>query len=387
MNKDLRFINGAIYKIGCSASMKKTTASDPSLTGQEERKIISKLEELTRLGGGTVTAAEIDLIKQTFLNIQNIDSTLRNRWLEAIHNDILAPLYFSNLEIFPYTPDNPFIPSPIKRNELRNKDFSAFNYQKNELREYLLYIFNDFVEMFSLSIVKMQRLIFALSENYQDNPFHNISHAFSVTQLIFGIGERINQFESLLDPKDRFALVLSAYGHDLNHPGVTNAYMINSRHPLAIRYNDISVLENHHAATLIHFLELSGCDIFSNLSSADQTYMRRLIIPTILATDMAKHKAVMSEFSLVMTAYDKTNQSHRQAVMDMILHAADVGNPTYKFDLATVWSLRIIQEFNQQILQEEQRGLPVSEFLRVGNDINKIKQNQMSFIDYFIYPL
>lgn len=32
--------------------------------------------------------------------------------------------------------------------------------------------------------------------------------------------------------------------------------------------------------------------------------------------------------------------------MGMILHSADVGNPTLRFEMATVWSLRIIKEFN-----------------------------------------
>mmetsp|Transcript_25991 Transcript_25991/g.25584 ORF Transcript_25991/g.25584 Transcript_25991/m.25584 type:complete len:300 (-) Transcript_25991:33-932(-) len=267
------------------------------------------------------------------------------------------------------------------------KDFSAFSHTKGELREYILHIFYDLLDTFHIDICKMQRLIYALCENYQDNPFHNFFHAFSVVQMIHSIGEHVNKYQDHLDNRDRFALLISSYGHDLNHPGVTNAFMINSRHQLAIRYNDISVLENHHAATLIHFLELSGCDIFCNLSYEDQTYMRRLIIPTILATDMAKHKSVMENFDRTMREFNKENATHRQNVMDMLLHSSDVGNPTYKFDLATVFSLRIIQEFNQQVIQEEQRGLPVSEFLRVGNDIKKIKQNQMGFIDAFIYPL
>lgn len=296
-------------------------------------------------------------------------------------------MYFSSIENFPYSIENPFVPKQDKMNELRSKDFSAFNKPKTELREYVLYMFGDLLDTFHVNISKMQRLIYALCENYQDNPFHNFYHAFSVLQMVFSIGERVAKFDNLLDARDRFALLLSAYGHDLNHPGVTNAYMINSRHTLAIRYNDISVLENHHAATLIHFLELSGCDIFCNLPNEDRTYMRRLIIPTILATDMAKHKIVMDQFNHSMQNFNLTDASMRQNVMDMVLHSADVGNPTYKFDLATVWSLRIIQEFNQQVLQEEQRGLPVTEFLRVGNDIKKIKQNQMGFIDAIIYPL
>ena len=170
-----------------------------------------------------------------------------------------------------------------------------------------------------------------------------------MAQIIFSMSVINGKFEKFLSPFENFALILSGLGHDLNHPGVTNIFMINSRHPLAVRYNDISVLENHHAATLIRFLELSGCDILSSLSPADQTNMRKIIIPTILATDMAKHNFVMERFISTMREFDKSKADHRQSFMDIVLHASDVGNPVLKFELATVWSLRIIKEFNEQV--------------------------------------
>lgn len=46
--------------------------------------------------------------------------------------------------------------------------------------------------------------------------------------------------------------------------------------------------------------------------------------------------------------------------MNLVLHAADVGNPTLRFDLAAVWSLKVIKEFNRQVQEEEKLGYPVS---------------------------
>ena len=168
--------------------------------------------------------------------------------------------------------------------------------------------------------------------------------------------------------------------------------MINSKHLLALRYNDISVLENHHAATLFQILGLEGCDIFESFSSSERSYLRKVMIPTILATDMAKHKQVMDHFRSVITEFSKEDENHRQGLMDMILHSSDVGNPAFKFELATVWSLKIVQEFNEQVWKEEQYKIPVSEFLRIGNDIQNIKKSQIGFIcklyaAFFIQPL
>lgn len=44
------------------------------------------------------------------------------------------------------------------------------------------------------------------------------------------------------------AAFLACLTHDLGHPGVNNAYLIATKHPKAIRYNDKAVLENHHCA-------------------------------------------------------------------------------------------------------------------------------------------
>ena len=43
--------------------------------------------------------------------------------------------------------------------------------------------------------------------------------------------------------------------HDVDHPSVNNDFIVNTRGALAIRYNDISVLENHHVATGLKILK------------------------------------------------------------------------------------------------------------------------------------
>lgn len=46
-----------------------------------------------------------------------------------------------------------------------------------------------------------------------------------------------------------FSIALAALCHDVDHPGLTNAFLLTTYDPLALRYNDISILENHHAST------------------------------------------------------------------------------------------------------------------------------------------
>merc|ERR1711964_241022 len=55
----------------------------------------------------------------------------------------------------------------------------------------------------------------------------------------------------------------------------------------------------------------------------------------------------------------------RQRVVDLVLHAADIGNPTFERELNLKWKDLVIQEFSEQAEAEEVLGLPVTQFMKV----------------------
>ena len=78
---------------------------------------------------------------------------------------------------------------------------------------------------------------------------------------------------TLFSPLDTFSMLLAALGHDLDHPGLPNAYyskvwhldpQIYSSKLISEEICKISVLERHHNKTLITMIEEFG--LLDNLS-------------------------------------------------------------------------------------------------------------------------
>ena len=81
----------------------------------------------------------------------------------------------------------------------------------------------------------------------------------------------------------------------MDHPGNNNVFETKTHSKLATLYNDISVLENHHAATFFFLIEDEDVNILSTFTGEEFNRIRKYIIDNILYTDMSKHFAFLGE--------------------------------------------------------------------------------------------
>ena len=146
------------------------------------------------------------------------------------------------------------------------------------------------IDQFGIKLQPLSSLLQAVCAGYRPNPYHNFQHAVSVlhvSYLLHRAGppnvEGNDQPPVVLSKLELLALFLAALGHDIDHPGVTNAFLCNSYAPLALCYNDESVLENHHAATTWTLLNDSRNDVLGGLAVEERKQVRNLIIKSILA--------------------------------------------------------------------------------------------------------
>ena len=91
-----------------------------------------------------------------------------------------------------------------------------------------------------------------------------------------------------------FAGIVSCIIHDYEHPGFTNQYLVRTRHKMAIRYNDMSVLENHHLAAAFGVMFSCSVDPLQNLAEEQYRTIRRMVIKMVLATDISQHFGELS---------------------------------------------------------------------------------------------
>ena len=160
----------------------------------------------------------------------------------------------------------------------------------------LLYF--DVPNILSINEKTLQNWLIVIESNYHaTNSYHNSTHAADVLQATAVFLLNLRRKESILDDLDETACLLAAICHDIDHPGQSSAFLCNSSHSLAMLYNDISVLESHHAA-LTFKLTLADdvINIFKNLENDQYKSLRKDIIDMILATEMTKHFEHLAKF-------------------------------------------------------------------------------------------
>jgi hypothetical protein len=192
----------------------------------------------------------------------------------------------------------------------------------------------------------------------------------------------VAQFDKL----EQMCMLIGGFVHDTDHPGYNNMYFVNTKAPLALRYNDAAVLESYHSAMAFKIMLCNDqCNIFENLSPENFKLARKHILHNVLATDMARHFGDMGKFNNRVISDDFSPSSgDKELATEFLFHMADISNPTKPWPLCKKWTDLLFIEFFQQGDKERELGMPIS-FLMDRSTTNVAKA-QDGFIKGLIKP-
>lgn len=127
--------------------------------------------------------------------------------------------------------------------------------------------------------------------------------------------------------------------------------------------------------------------------------VRRRIIESILATDMANHSKHLAQLNAKLDALEidngknieklicdnvSKNYENQQAALNLIIHSADISNPAKPLKVYNNWVKLVFNEFFNQGDLEKKNNLPVS--MLCDRESTNINKSQIGFIKFIVKP-
>ncbi|XP_031433186.1 cAMP-specific 3',5'-cyclic phosphodiesterase 4D-like isoform X1 [Clupea harengus] len=258
---------------------------------------------------------------------------------------------------------------------------------------YTIFQERDLLKTFKIPLDTFITYLMTLEDHYhRDVSYHNNIHAADVTQSTHVLLST-PALEGVFTDLEILAAIFASAIHDVDHPGVSNQFLINTNSELALMYNDTSVLENHHLAVGFKLLQEENCDIFQNLNKKQRSTFRKMVIDMVLATDMSKHMNLLADLKTMVETKKVTssgvllldNYCDRIQVLQNMVHCADLSNPSKPLELYRQWTDRIMQEFFSQGDREREHSMEISAMC--DKLIASVEKSQVGFIDYIVHPL
>ncbi|ORC92704.1 phosphodiesterase [Trypanosoma theileri] len=269
-------------------------------------------------------------------------------------------------------------------------DFESLQDQPNGgslfITMYALLVRYDFLSKFNMDEQIALNWISNVEAGYHGNPYHNSMHAadvLHVTHYILSKGGMASRCE--LSDRQVFAALFASAIHDYNHPGVNNNFHIKTQSYNATLYNDRSVLENMHVASVFELMKNPRFDILACFSADNRRDIRETVIEMVLATDMSLHEKYVTQFKRRLGEHATfTEREDQNLALSIALKMADISNCGRPLDIYLKWSAKVSDEFYMQGDRERNLGMSCSPFMdRMQPALAK---GQIAFMSYIIIP-
>jgi hypothetical protein len=300
-------------------------------------------------------------------------STLRPAARACVQNSpapMLEPEPELRIEPEPDLADNPAVPAPacmgstdscraLEVLQLLEDDpynFDLTQYSMGVLRDLLVAMFEaqDLLAPFGVSHEQFEAFVQDLCDEYAFNPFHSFVHAVDVAAGAF-IAIRQLGGESRLRPASQWALLLAAAGHDIAHPGTTNAHQKAVETALYQEFGGSATLERMHTKIALQLIDRH--DLLGSMCADDATAVRELIKFVILGTDIAAHQSIQSEFQETTTrvagsggswSAGSCSSEEEAQLARMLLKCSDLGCCARHFTISRHWGDSLARECERQ---------------------------------------
>lgn len=243
----------------------------------------------------------------------------------------------------------------------------SLNNEEN-VKEVINYILLTSLSRINLSIDENRLLKFVdrAGSQYTDNPYHNIYHACQVLHTTYIILDECELFECF-NPIILFATLISAFVHDIDHPGTTNKFEIEHNTILANMYHDnsheSSILEKHHCRIYKNIIdEINLLEYMNN--NDEKELFEQTVTKCIMETDMTKHYDLVNSLREIkqylvrknknIKEYLRNNMFRQITLSTIIVHGSDIGNAVLDYEHCRQWGLLLNQEAKYMKEKEQQ---------------------------------
>ncbi|KAJ1608283.1 putative phosphdiesterase [Cryptosporidium canis] len=259
---------------------------------------------------------------------------------------------------------------------------------------------------------KIKNFVSELAKYYHvDNPFHNFHHAVSISITLNQWLDKPSARHSV-SSLEAYCLMISALAHDLDHPGVSNE-MVGSLKAVSRRaiheyfskeecgeylqrsvistldiYSGFSVLENHHSSLLFVILGEESSNIMPPVTSKLYPELRKMMINSIILTDMFHHGYLRGLVSGFTKRYDSApgtpelQSLRRKVYLSILLHSVDISNPLMNTNIYLKWSKLVYEEMENQKRLKLMLDIPLND----TTDRFDYESLQVSFINTVCMP-
>lgn len=265
--------------------------------------------------------------------------------------------------------------TPTTRRRFSLTDPFSWHYDVTTLRtkeEQIDFVMNlatkfKICERLDISREKLQAFIHDVAMYYSSAKYHTFLHSIAVLQTIsvflFSMGASHE-----LESAHLIALFFASLCVDIGHPGLSNAFLIASDHPLSKQYGS-PILENMHIAITIELLTRHE-----------------------LLSECFEREEILSTLSIAITSTNEDSQHallqrsvEGQPVMQcefLLYTAASVSSFAKTWTMTQYWSGKAQEEMDEQIELERQKGL------NLLSEISDLNHNliRLNHLDRIVLP-